>query len=61
MPLGKGYTTEGQVTGAENIGGIQIDVFPKYDTFGISSAHLECDVGMHKTARQLGLQARESI
>jgi hypothetical protein len=49
MPLGKGYTVEGQMTGAEvrnkfthfwylslhflkDVGGIQIDVFPEYDT-----------------------------
>ncbi|KAF8837976.1 hypothetical protein BDN67DRAFT_972245 [Paxillus ammoniavirescens] len=61
MPLGKGYTVEGQVTGAENVGGIQIDVFPSYDTAGIKFTHLGHDVSMYKTARQLGLEVRESI
>ncbi|KAF8837343.1 hypothetical protein BDN67DRAFT_909423, partial [Paxillus ammoniavirescens] len=61
MPLGKGYTAEGQVTGAEDVGGIQIDVFPKYDTFGIKFAHLGHDVNMYKTSRQLGLKVGESI
>ena len=28
MPLGKGYTAEGQITGAEDIGGLQIQVYP---------------------------------
>eukprot|EP00727_Mastigamoeba_balamuthi_P008654 m51a1_g4410 hypothetical protein (529) ;mRNA; r:436186-438078 len=28
MPLGKGYTVEGQVTGSEDVGGLQIDVIP---------------------------------
>ncbi|KAF8837340.1 hypothetical protein BDN67DRAFT_207414 [Paxillus ammoniavirescens] len=44
MPLGKAYTVEGQVTGAESVGGIQIDVFPKYDTARIKFAHLGCNV-----------------
>ncbi|KIJ11858.1 hypothetical protein PAXINDRAFT_83862 [Paxillus involutus ATCC 200175] len=76
MPLGEGYTVEGQVTGAEvrlilfirlcfmsfqNVGGIQVDVFPKYDTAGIKFAHLGQDVNMYKTARQLGLEVRESV
>ncbi|KAF8837974.1 hypothetical protein BDN67DRAFT_1013451 [Paxillus ammoniavirescens] len=76
MPLGKGYTVEGQVTGTDvrfllfvrlwlmafqDVGGIQIDVFPKYDTTRIRFAHLGRDVSMYKTARQLGLRAGESI
>jgi len=32
MPLGSGYTVEGQVTGAEEHGGIQIEVYPLLDT-----------------------------
>ncbi|KAL4787455.1 hypothetical protein BJX76DRAFT_363397 [Aspergillus varians] len=31
MPLGSGYTVEGQVSGAESFGGIQIEVIPSYD------------------------------
>ncbi|KAF9226088.1 hypothetical protein BS17DRAFT_776632 [Gyrodon lividus] len=61
MPLGKGYTVEGQLTGAENVGGIQIDVFPKYDTTRVKFSHLGHDVSMYKTARQLGLRVGESI
>ncbi|KIJ09958.1 hypothetical protein PAXINDRAFT_86715, partial [Paxillus involutus ATCC 200175] len=67
MPQGKGYTTEGQVTGAEvhlllfNVGGIQIDVFPKYDSTRVKFAHLGCDVSMYKTARQLGLRVGDPI
>ncbi|KAF8836046.1 hypothetical protein BDN67DRAFT_365035 [Paxillus ammoniavirescens] len=76
MPLGKGYTVEGQVTGAEvrfllfcrlcfmsfqNFGGIQIDVFPKYDTTKIKFAHLGYDISLYKTSRQLGLKVGESI
>jgi hypothetical protein len=45
----------------QNVGGIQIDVFPKYDTTGIKFAHLGRDVSMYKTARQLGLKVGESI
>ena len=30
MPLGSGYTVEGQVTGQETFGGVQIEVFPEY-------------------------------
>ncbi|KAI9886853.1 MAG: hypothetical protein M1823_001352 [Watsoniomyces obsoletus] len=34
MPLGKGYTVEGQVTGEEKFGGLQIEVVPSYDDIG---------------------------
>ncbi|KIJ11855.1 hypothetical protein PAXINDRAFT_15306 [Paxillus involutus ATCC 200175] len=61
MPLGKGYTVEGQVTGAENVGGVQIDVFPKYDTPKMEFVHLGRTVNMFKTARQLGIKVGESI
>merc|ERR1719359_225800 len=29
MPLGSGYTVEGQLTGKEEWGGLQIEVYPK--------------------------------
>jgi len=61
MPLGKGYTVEGQVTGRENVGGIQIDVFPKYDTTGIEFAYLGRNLNMCQTPRQLGLKVGQSI
>ncbi|KAF8551886.1 hypothetical protein OG21DRAFT_1512207 [Imleria badia] len=60
MPLGKGYTVEGQVTGAEDVGGIQIDVFQKYDT-NVGFTHLGCDVNKNKSARKLGLKVGESV
>ncbi|KAF8837956.1 hypothetical protein BDN67DRAFT_132714 [Paxillus ammoniavirescens] len=61
MPLGKGYTIEGQVTGAENVGGVQIDVFPQYDIPKMQFGHLGCTVNIFKTARQLGIKMGESI
>ncbi|KAL4909739.1 hypothetical protein BDW74DRAFT_173233 [Aspergillus multicolor] len=48
MPLGSGYTVEGQVTGKESFGGIQIEVIPSYErnqhTFAFTS-----DRGQHLT------------
>ncbi|KAF8552463.1 hypothetical protein OG21DRAFT_1486212 [Imleria badia] len=55
MPLGEGYTVEGQ-----KVGGIQIDVFQKYDT-NVGFTHLGCDVNMYKSARKLGLKVGESV
>lgn len=76
MPLGKGYTVEGQVTGAEvlvsplpttltyaviqNVGGIQIDVFQKYKT-NVAFTHSGRNVNMYKSARKLGLKVGESV
>ncbi|KAM6493413.1 hypothetical protein JOM56_011547 [Amanita muscaria] len=54
MPLGKGYTVEGQVTGTEDIGGIQIDVFPLYHT-AFKVKHGERELNVYKTPKQLGL------
>ncbi|KIJ09948.1 hypothetical protein PAXINDRAFT_172288 [Paxillus involutus ATCC 200175] len=61
MPLGKGYTVEGQVTGAENVGGVQIDVFPPYETPRIQFGHLGRTVTVLKSARQLGIKMGETI
>ncbi|KAL4986745.1 hypothetical protein BDW68DRAFT_178446 [Aspergillus falconensis] len=33
MPLGSGYTVEGQVSGKEKFGGIQIEVIPSYERY----------------------------
>ncbi|KAF8557542.1 hypothetical protein OG21DRAFT_1482209 [Imleria badia] len=60
MPLGEGYTVEGQVTGAENVGGIQIDLFRKYDT-NVRFTHLGSDINLYKSARKLGLKVGESV
>ena len=44
----------------QNVGGIQIDVFPKYDT-NVDFTHLGCDVDIYKSARKLGLKVGGSI
>ncbi|OCH84774.1 hypothetical protein OBBRIDRAFT_839456 [Obba rivulosa] len=54
MPLGQGYTVEGQVTGKEAVGGLQIDVFPAYS----STVEFRCGpskLNLYKTPRQMGL------
>jgi len=59
MPLGAGHTVEGQLTGKEEIGGMQIDVFPQYDSginqFIFSDASNRDIFSPFKTPRQLGL------
>ncbi|KAF8466278.1 hypothetical protein DFH94DRAFT_639389, partial [Russula ochroleuca] len=59
MPLGTGYTVEGQVTGKEDVGGIQIDVFEQYSSGdchftrnGLGSPNLN----NYMSPRQLGLR-----
>ncbi|KII88774.1 hypothetical protein PLICRDRAFT_176316 [Plicaturopsis crispa FD-325 SS-3] len=55
MPLGKGYTVEGQLTGREDVGGIQIDVFKRYPTtvsFTMDSKAYD----IYQTPRQIGLR-----
>ncbi|TDL20732.1 ubiquitin-domain-containing protein [Rickenella mellea] len=56
MPLGQGYTVENQVTGKEDVGGLQIDVFPQYNTsvlfFCQSARYTGTD--LFKTPRELG-------
>ncbi|KAF9059088.1 hypothetical protein BDP27DRAFT_1407834 [Rhodocollybia butyracea] len=52
MPLGSGYTIEGQLTGGEDIGGVQFDIFKPYkQTF-------TCE---HLDSRQLGLKQGDSV
>ena len=43
------------------MGGIQIDVFPKYDTTNIKFEHEGRDLNLYKTARQLGIRVGASI
>ena len=42
------------------MGGIQIDVFPKYDT-NIKFDHEGRNLNLYKTARQLGIRVGASI
>ena len=44
----------------QNVGGVQIDVFQKYDT-NVGFTHLGRDVNMYKSARKLGLNLGESV
>jgi hypothetical protein len=44
----------------QDVGGIQIDVFPKYDTM-IEFKRRGRDINIYKTARQLGLGVGNSI
>ncbi|KAF8546836.1 ubiquitin-domain-containing protein [Imleria badia] len=55
MPLGKGYTIEGQ-----HVGGIQIDVFQKYGR-NADFTHLGHDINIYKSARKLGLKVGEFV
>jgi hypothetical protein len=54
MPLGQGYTVEGQVTGKEDTGGMQIDVYPKYCS---TVSFTNRNANIYKTPRQLGMAA----
>lgn len=57
MPLGMGYTVEGQVTGKEEFGGIQITVYkPKPGAIIEGVAYMKCDGPMAAPA-EMGLGA----
>ena len=43
------------------MGGIQIDVFPKYDTTGVKFEHEGHNLNLYKTAHQLGIRVGASI
>ncbi|RDB30966.1 hypothetical protein Hypma_000125 [Hypsizygus marmoreus] len=60
VPLGHGHTVEGQVTGKEDVGGLQIDVFPAYSIDGKFSCG-DQDLNIFKSPRQLGLKLGEVI
>jgi hypothetical protein len=74
MPIGDGYTLEKQITGEELIGGIQLEIAPRYrDTalFGrltldpqtkVEPRHLECAlIGLFSSPEKLGLRAGQQI
>lgn len=54
VPLGHNHTVEGQLTGRETEGGIQIDVFPKYPT-SVSFIKTGEALCLYNTPRELGL------
>ncbi|KAF9523328.1 hypothetical protein CPB83DRAFT_863076 [Crepidotus variabilis] len=60
MPLGKGYTVESQITGKEDMGGIQIDVIPAFQS-GAAFTHEGNDLNVYKTARELKIRAGEFV
>jgi hypothetical protein len=45
MPLGGGYSVEKQVTGKEDVGGIQMEIMPAYDKGVQIASMLEYNVG----------------
>lgn len=49
MPLGSGYTVEGQVTGKEQFGGLQIEVFPTM----LSDFKVSTDISMQPPIKNL--------
>ncbi|KDQ09070.1 hypothetical protein BOTBODRAFT_37317 [Botryobasidium botryosum FD-172 SS1] len=64
MPLGSGYTAEGQLTGGENIGGLQFDIFKEFSTtvsFEQPSDKSRVLLDIYKTPRELGLQEGDSL
>ncbi|TDL20728.1 ubiquitin-domain-containing protein [Rickenella mellea] len=63
MPLGQGYTVENQISGKEDVGGLQIDIFHDLDTsvlFSSQSAR-ENGLDLFKTPRELGLTAQSTV
>ncbi|KAH9923602.1 uncharacterized protein B0H18DRAFT_456208 [Fomitopsis serialis] len=60
MPLGHGYTIEGQITGKEEVGGMQIDVFKPYPT----AVTFRCngkDMNLFRSPAQQGLRPSVSL
>ncbi|KAH3745317.1 ubiquitin multi-domain protein [Pelomyxa schiedti] len=67
MPLGSGYTVEGQLTGKEEVGGLEIRVYPKmlrhFEAFAIGKPEADSRVRLDitKTPRELGLQEGDLV
>ncbi|GJE93530.1 ubiquitin-domain-containing protein [Phanerochaete sordida] len=61
VPLGQGLTVEAQLTGREDVGGIQIDVFPLYEA--PSKIYTEDGklLDSYKSPRQQGLRVGQKI
>ncbi|TFK70051.1 hypothetical protein BDN72DRAFT_839485 [Pluteus cervinus] len=56
MSLGDGCTVEGQVTGREDVGGLQFDVHDEYSTFvSFRSENNRAHLSLYLTPRKLGL------
>ncbi|KAL2867674.1 uncharacterized protein BJX67DRAFT_352058 [Aspergillus lucknowensis] len=66
MPLGSGYTVEGQISGKECFGGIQIEIIPSYDEHRYKFTHEDTRgsyVGMdeHRTPRDYRLNGGDTV
>ncbi|KAH3745098.1 Ubiquitin-60S ribosomal protein L40 [Pelomyxa schiedti] len=67
MPLGSGYTVEGQLTGKEQVGGLEIRVYPRvskdFEAFSIGKPEADSMVPLDitKTPRELGLQEGDLV
>lgn len=65
--MGGGYTVEGQITGKETFGGIQIEVVPSYQKIGTMSFSCEIENGTRRqiseaqTPRDCGLEGGSRI
>ena len=63
--MGSGYTVEGQVTGEEKFGGIQIEVTPSYRRRGCSfwymSSHGKSPIPEDSTPREQKLEGGNAI
>ncbi|TFK70071.1 hypothetical protein BDN72DRAFT_819341 [Pluteus cervinus] len=62
MPLGEGYTVEGQVTGKEDVGGLQLDVFDELPkTVQFNRENNQAPLPPYMTPRKLGLTSGSVI
>jgi ankyrin repeat protein len=57
MPLGSGYTAEGQITGREVLGGLQVLIAPRFRARGTFKGHED----QRKTPRQFGLRVDDRL
>ncbi|PVH87509.1 hypothetical protein DL98DRAFT_405404, partial [Cadophora sp. DSE1049] len=57
MPLGSGYTAEGQITGQEVFGGLQILIAPRFRARGTFKGH----DNQRMTPRELGLKVDDRL
>ena len=52
VSVGGGYTVEGQITGEENFGGIQIEVIPSYKKLDRMSFSYETEEGIRRNIKE---------
>ncbi|KAH6671925.1 hypothetical protein B0J14DRAFT_594738 [Halenospora varia] len=57
MPLGAGYTAEGQITGQELLGGLQVLIAPRFRARGTFRSH----ENQRKTPRELDLKVGDRV